>query len=101
MSLRFLFAAWLLLLQAPAPAPRVPWLSAHTATMRFADAETLTWNADGITLSLQWNPSPAQSLMLFRNGIVQQGGTDFTLASNLIYPIDPQPDDVYVAWYRY
>jgi len=82
----------------------------------FADQETPGGAMDGAntTFSLAHTPSPANSLILVRNGIVLHVGADYTLAGNTItfksftLPGDltfaagiPQPGDILLAWYRY
>ncbi len=86
----------------PARPADAPENAAYTAViLRFADMESLRWNADGVSLRLQYAPAPQQSLLLFRNGIVQTGNADFTTNGNRVFPRDPQKTDLYVAWYRY
>lgn len=73
-------------------------------SIAFADSEVPSGVLNGInsTFTLANPPSPAQSLLLERNGITQTAGTDFTLASSAItFVLPPQATDTLRAWYRY
>ncbi|HZT31859.1 MAG TPA: hypothetical protein VFA33_18365 [Bryobacteraceae bacterium] len=74
-------------------------------TNGFADAETPGGVVDGAnsTFTLAAAPDPAASLALFRNGILQKAGQDYTLASNTVQFVAagiPQPGDTLLASYR-
>lgn len=71
----------------------------------FADAETPsgTINGTDAVFNLTGAPAPAASLTLYRNGLVQTRGMDFTLAGAAITFASnnlPQPGDVLQAYYR-
>ncbi len=71
----------------------------------FSDAETPSGVVDGsnATFQLANGPTPAASLVLFRNGLALQTGFDFTLSGSAIafQPTSvPQPGDVLQAFYR-
>ena len=72
---------------------------------QFIDGEVPGGTIDGInaTFTLANSPSPAVSLVLFRNGVVQQPGADYTLTGSTIQFLAgavPQPGDTLAAWYR-
>jgi len=72
----------------------------------FADQETVGGTIDGtnVAFTLANPPSPAAGLVLFRNGVAQKNGLDYTLAGNTITFVTaatPHPGDVLLAWYRY
>jgi hypothetical protein len=72
---------------------------------QFADGELLTGVVDGTnnTFTLTGPPSPASSLALFRNGILQKPGVDYTLTGSTVQFLTgatPQPGDTLLAWYR-
>jgi len=49
-------------------------------------------------------PLPPAGLVLFRNGMAQKAGQDYTLTGNTITFVPaavPQPGDTLLAWYRY
>ncbi|MCC7174343.1 MAG: hypothetical protein IT159_04030 [Bryobacterales bacterium] len=71
----------------------------------FVDAETPSGSINGsnrlFTLSEQ--PSPPQSLLLFRNGVLQRQGLDYTLSGGVITfatAATPQVGDLLTASYR-
>ena len=71
----------------------------------YVDLETLSGVVDGANQSfiLAGIPNPASSLALFRNGLVQKPGLDFTFSSNTVQflgPSTPQPGDTLLASYR-
>lgn len=72
---------------------------------QFADDETPAGAIDGVNtvFTLARAPSPAASLLLYLNGIVQRpAGADYTLAGNSItFNAAPQIGDNLEAWYRY
>lgn len=51
-------------------------------TTEFADAETPSGAVDGLnaTFTLSKTPTPASSLLLYRNGVLQKQGLDYTLS---------------------
>lgn len=72
----------------------------------FSDAETPAGTIDGTNaaFTLSFAPSPIDSLILFRNGLLQQHGVDFALASNVVTFFSgsiPQSGDRLVGSYRY
>ena len=75
--------------------------------MAFADNETPTGTINGTndTFTLVQAPSPAASLKLYKNGMIQTaGGVDYTLATLTITytaAAKPQTGDAHVAFYRY
>lgn len=71
----------------------------------FVDGETPGGIVDGSngTFTLVSAPQPATSLALFRNGILQKPGQDFTLTNSAIQFLSaaiPQPGDTLLASYR-
>lgn len=81
----------------PFAAPPVGW--------NFSDAETPTGVVDGAnaTYTLAHTPSPAASLMLELNGVMQAAaGVDYTLTTNsIVYGAAPGAGSIHRAWYRY
>jgi hypothetical protein len=72
---------------------------------QFVDLEVLGGVIDGVnaTFTLANAPNPATSLILFRNGMVQQSGVDYTLNGSTVQYMAggiPQPGDTLTAWYR-
>jgi hypothetical protein len=70
----------------------------------FADAETPRGAIDGnnTVFSLASAPNPAASLRLYRNGVRQQAGTDYTLSSTTVtFLSTPQVGDILLADYRH
>ncbi len=72
----------------------------------FVDSETPSGTVDGsnTTFTLSSPPSPTASLALFRNGVLQKQGLDYTLSGNTItfrLAATPQADDLLLASYRY
>ena len=78
-----------------------------TSTINFADAETPTGTINGVnaTFTLANSPSPAGSLLLFKNGqLMKAAGADYTLTGNSIAFVSgaiPQTGDVLLAQYRF
>lgn len=77
---------------------------------QFADAETPAGAVNGTnpTFTLAFAPNPALSLLLFRNGILQRAGADFTLSGNTVTFFNsantntvPQATDILQASYRH
>lgn len=71
----------------------------------YSDGETPAGVVDGSngSFALASAPVPVQSLILFRNGMAQKQGIDYTLAgSEVVFPSGtvPQPGDTLLAWYR-
>jgi len=71
----------------------------------FADAEVLAGAANGsnATFTVSTAPTPSSSLALYRNGILQKAGLDYTLAGNTIQftaAAIPQAGDTLLASYR-
>lgn len=80
--------------------------SGRWQTVTVVDQETPSGVLDGVNtvFTLASAPSPANGLILFRNGIVQKRGFDYTLLGNTITFVPaatPQPEDVLLAWYRF
>jgi hypothetical protein len=79
--------------------------SAGTGSFTYVDLETPGGTVDGSNLAftLSRSPSPAVSLMVFRNGLLLRTGVDFTLANQLITFSSgeaPQPGDILQCSYR-
>ena len=71
----------------------------------FSDNETPagTVNAINVTFTLNFSPSPAASLVLFRNGLLMKSGTDYSLSGGVITFLSvsvPQTGDLLLASYR-
>ncbi|HLK67126.1 MAG TPA: hypothetical protein VKU19_27015 [Bryobacteraceae bacterium] len=71
----------------------------------FVDAESPAGIVDGsnVTFALSAVPNPASSLALYRNGMLQKAGQDFTGNGQTVtfFAADvPQPGDTLLAWYR-
>ena len=71
----------------------------------FQDAETPSGTIDGVnvTFTLVATPNPVASLVLTKNGIVQESGVDFTLSLATITFLagaEPQAGDTLLSWYR-
>jgi hypothetical protein len=71
----------------------------------FVDADTLTGIVDGsnTSFSLSAAPSPASSLALYRNGMLEKAGVDYTAnvaAIQFLSASTPQPGDALLASYR-
>lgn len=74
-------------------------------TMGFVDMEAPTGLMNGVNsvFTLGQAPSPAASLHLFRNGILQKAGTDYSLSGNGVTFLSvsiPQVGDILTASYR-
>lgn len=77
-----------------------------TLGAQFADGETPLGPVNGTnaTYTLSYAPSPAASLVLFRNGVLMKQGADYTLsyATVTFYSAAvPQPGDLLTAYYRH
>jgi hypothetical protein len=71
----------------------------------FVDLETMngTMNGSNAAFTLARAPSPATSLLLFRNGLLQTAGVDYTLSGSSVSFLPgsvPQPGDMIQASYR-
>ncbi len=71
----------------------------------FVDGETPIGPVDGFNdaFTLADTPDPSSSLALYRNGLLQKEGTDFTLSDNVITFVTasiPQTGDVLLTSYR-
>ncbi len=82
-----------------------PCAAAASEGIAFIDGETPAGVVDGSNgiFTLAGAPDPAESLTLYRNGIRQKAGLDFTLSETTIMFVPaatPQPGDVLVAAYR-
>ena len=79
--------------------------AAPPAGFNFGDSVTPTGAVDGVNaaFTVPNAPSPAASLILELNGIVQAaGGVDYTLAgSTITYAAAPGIGSIHRAWYRY
>ena len=72
----------------------------------FADSEVPAGLVNGVNtvFSLAFPPSPAASLSLYRNGLLQESGTDYTISGSTITFLlssAPQASDLLLASYRY
>jgi hypothetical protein len=79
--------------------------SAGTDTIQFAESETPGGAVDGTNgvFTLEVAPLPPASLQVYRNGLLQKAGLDFSLSGNTVtfLPVAiPQPGDVIQASYR-
>ena len=75
-------------------------------TPNFADEETPSGlvNGTNTTFTLVHSPSPAPSLMLHVNGLMQQQGSgkDYTLSgATITMSVAPITGDTILAWYRF
>ena len=71
----------------------------------FVDAETPTGAVDGsnTVFTLSGSPSPSLSLQVFRNGILQRIGVDYSLAGGTVTFVSgaiPQSGDIVQTYYR-
>lgn len=76
-----------------------------SAAPSFVDADTLSGIVDGSNTSftLSNNPNPAASLAVYRNGILDKAGVDYSVSGNAIQFLPastPQPGDTLLASYR-
>jgi len=70
----------------------------------YADNETPSGTIDGSnkTFTLANSPSPADSLMLFVNGVFQTSGEDYSLSGDTItFTVAPPSGSIIRAFYRY
>ena len=75
------------------------------AAPAFVDADTLSGIVDGsnTTFGLSAVPDPAASLSVYRNGMMQKAGIDYSLSGSTIGFLTgatPQPGDTLLASYR-
>lgn len=71
----------------------------------FVDADTPSGAINGLNtvFTLSQTPSPSTSLSLYRNGMMQRQGVDYSLAANTITFVPaatPQSGDILTAFYR-
>jgi hypothetical protein len=83
----------------------VPCASSEGLSPVFVDAERPFGSVDGTNnaFTLSVNPSPAMSLHLYRNGLLQKAGLDFNLSGSGITFVPaaiPASGDLLQAWYR-
>lgn len=76
-----------------------------TVTLAISDPETPQGAVDGVNRDfvLSGIPMPASSLQLYRNGLLQKAGVDYTLAVNVVTFLPastPQTGDILQATYR-
>ena len=79
--------------------------SSGGTTASFMDGDSPAGIVDGSnkTFTLAQTPSPAASLTLYRNGILQKVSQDYTLSENTLFFVTantPQPGDTLLASYR-
>jgi uncharacterized protein YoxC len=84
---------------------QVDSLTAGSSSAVFADGETPSGTMDGSngTFTLAAAPAPAVSLQLYRNGLEQASGTDFSLSGSTITFLNgnfPKSTDIVQAFYR-
>ena len=77
----------------------------EVVNLRFIDGETPAGPVDGANaqFTLSATPDPVNSLLLYRNGMLQKRGQDFTLTGNQVeFAADavPQPGDTLLASFR-
>ena len=75
-------------------------------SLTFVDEEVPAGAVDGanVAFTIASIPSPASSLHLFRNGLLQKVGFDYSLSSSTITFVSaatPQPGDTVLASYRF
>ena len=89
------------------PTGKTNWEDEHNVELpQFSDAEVPSGTINGVNaaFTLANAPSPAASLMLMRNGILQTAAVDYNLVTNTITYVAgaiPQIGEAHVAWYRY
>ncbi len=76
-----------------------------TTTASFMDGDSPAGIVDGsnTAFALSQTPSPSTSLALYRNGIMQKAGQDFTVSGTSLLFVSantPQPGDTLMASYR-
>lgn len=98
-----------LVLATPNGAPGVSSLRALVQAdlpFQFADEETPAGAIDGVNtvFTLAHSPSPAKSLALFYNGLIQKSsGGDFTLSpgNTITFVSAPTAGSTLLCWYRF
>lgn len=78
--------------------------SDSSSSLNFSDAEVPSGTLDGQNAIFTLAQTPVAAPILARNGVVQDEGTDYTLAGNIITftaAATPQPSDLIQTWYRY
>lgn len=80
-------------------------LKATGTTVAFVDDETPsgTLNGSNVSFTLSQVPSPSTSLAIYRNGLLQANGTDYTLTNSSIAFVAgsiPKTGDILLAYYR-
>jgi uncharacterized protein YoxC len=80
-------------------------LSASSSNAVFVDAETPTGTINGSNTSftLSHTPAPVVSLTLYRNGLIQTNGVDFTIGGSTLTFLAgsvPKVGDIVLAYYR-
>lgn len=80
-------------------------IAVGTTNALFQDAETPsgTENGTNATFALSYTPVTAASLMLFKNGVLQANGSDYSLSGSTVTFTSnaiPQSGDVLQAFYR-
>ena len=78
---------------------------AGTTTASFSDAEVPggVLNGSNATFNLAQNPTPLSSLSLYRNGLLQSVGIDYTLSGTVVTFLPasvPKSTDTIAAYYR-
>lgn len=76
-----------------------------TSTSGFVDSEVPggAINGSNRVFTLAQAPVPESGLMLYRNGLLQRSGVDYTRAGvtiTFVTAATPQPDDILLAFYR-
>jgi len=79
--------------------------AAATTSAAFIDAQAPVGNVNGLnaTFNLSQAPFPASSFVIFRNGLLQSIGVDYTLAGQAVTFLAgsiPRTSDVVAAYYR-
>jgi hypothetical protein len=80
-------------------------ISLEAGGVVFHDAEVPGGTVNGVNavFTLQTAPSPAQSLILAVNGVIQKASVDFTLSSGTVTFLTgaiPKTGDLLLSWYR-
>ena len=74
--------------------------STYSVSINFSDAEIP--QRAGNQLVLAHAPAPLDSLQLFRNGLLQTAGADYSTTGFFVVPASPiDAADRFVAYYRY
>lgn len=84
----------------------VSQLPTAPGTPLFADDQPLSGTINGINaaFSLPQSPQPQSSVQLYKNGVLQKQGTDYTMQGFFVIykPVSiPQPGDTHVAYFRF